>query len=130
MRRVTTPASIAIAMLAPAGPAHADHGFWRSAGLPRVDAFGVYRTGTARARLSFVIRKAKGRASPAVRFTFTERHRPDSVRLAALRPSARGPAWTTVTSPNTGHLYVQECLGTWRKTTFHPHRCGGWRRRY
>jgi hypothetical protein len=131
MRRIATSAGIAIAMLVPAaGPAHADHGFWRSAGLSRVDALGVYRAGPARVRLSFVLRKTKGRGSPAVRFTFTERHRPDSVRLAALRPYGHRSAWATVTSANTGHLYTQECLGAWHARTFHPHRCGGWRRRY
>jgi hypothetical protein len=111
-------------------PADAEGGFWRSAGLSGVDAFGVYRTHPAKVALSFFLKDVKkDGAGAAVRFTFTERHHPNSVRVAALRPGARR-AWQTVSSANTGHLYVQECVGTWHRKVFRTKKCAGWRRRY
>jgi hypothetical protein len=111
-------------------PAGAESGFWRSAGLRGVDAFGVYRTRPAKVKLSFFLKDVKkDGAGAAVRFTFTERRHDNSVRVAALRPGAhRG--WKTVSSANTGHLYVQECAGAWHRKAFRTKKCGGWRRRY
>jgi hypothetical protein len=111
-------------------PADAEAGFWRSAGLSGVDTFGVYRSHPAKVKLSFFLKDVrKDGASPAVRFTFTERHHQNSVRVAALRPGVRR-AWHAVSSANTGHLYVQECLGTWHRKVFRTKKCAGWRRRY
>jgi hypothetical protein len=111
-------------------PADAESGFWRSAGLPGVDAFGVYRTRPAKVTLSFFLKDVKkDGAGAAVRFTFTERHHRNSVRVAALRPGVRR-GWQTVSSANTGHLYVQECVGTWHRKVFRTKKCAAWRRRY
>ncbi|WP_141957219.1 hypothetical protein [Actinoallomurus bryophytorum] len=122
--------AIITALSLTAVPAGAEAGFWRSAGLRGVDAFGVYRTHAARATLSFLLKDVKkDRAVAAVRFTFTERHHGNSVRVAALRPGAHR-AWQTVSSANTGHLYVQECVGTWHRKVFRTKKCAGWRRRY
>ena len=134
MRRVamvTLAAGVIITALSlTALPADAEAGFWRSAGLSGVDAFGVYRTHAARVKLSFFLKDLKkDGASPAVRFTFTERHHQNSVRVAALRPGLRR-AWKTVSSANTAHLYVQECVGAWHRKAFRTRKCGGWRRRY
>jgi hypothetical protein len=133
MRRfalVTLAAGVIVTALPPAAPASADAGFWRSAGLPGVDAFGVYRTRPAGVRLSFFLKdRKKDRYGAAVRFTFTERRHHNAVRVAALRPGAHR-RWRTVGSANTGHLYVQECVGRWRGKAFRIKKCGGWRRRY
>lgn len=111
-------------------PAGADAGFWRSAGLSGVDAFGVYRTHPAKVTLSFFLKDVKRDGhSAAVRFTFTERHHEGSVRLAALHPGV-SRRWQAVSSANTGHLYVQECVGTWHGKVFRTKKCAGWRRRY
>jgi len=134
MRRVaivTLTAGVIIAALPPtAGPASADVGFWRSAGLSGVDAFGVYRTRPARVTLSFLLKdRKKDPYSAAVRFSFTERHHRNAVHVAALRPAVRR-SWRTARSANTGHLYVQECVGRWHGKAFRIKKCGGWRRRY
>jgi hypothetical protein len=132
MRRIAMAVLTAgVTMLTPvAAPASADVGFWRSAGLPGVDAFGVYRTRAARVRVSFLLRDPKkDRYGAAVRFTFTEPHHRNAVRVAALRPGVRR-RWRTVGSANDGHLYVQECVGRWHGKTFRTTRCAGWRRRY
>jgi hypothetical protein len=128
---VTLAAGVVITALSlTAIPADAESGFWRSAGLSGVDAFGVYRTRPAKVTLSFFLKDVKkDRADAAVRFTFTERHHRNSVRVAALRPGVRR-AWQTVSSANTGHLYVQECVGTWHRKVFRTKKCAGWRRRY
>lgn len=128
---VTLAAGVVITALSlTAIPADAETGFWRSAGLSGVDAFGVYRTHPAKVKLSFFLKDVKkDKASAAVRFTFTERHHPNSVRVAALRPGVRR-AWQAVNSANTGHLYVQECVGTWHRKVFRTKKCAGWRRRY
>jgi hypothetical protein len=113
-------------------PADAEAGFWRSAGLSGVDAFGVYRTHThpAKVKLSFFLKDLKkDGASSAVRFTFTGRHHQNSVRVATLRPGVHR-AWKAVSSANTAHLYVQECVGTWHRKVFRTKKCAGWRRRY
>jgi hypothetical protein len=134
MRRVATVTLMAgviiTALSLTATPASADAGFWRSAGLPGVDAFGVYRARPASVTLSFFLKDLKkDRYTAAVRFRFAERHHHRSVRLLALHGG--GPAqWRTVRSANTGRLYIQECVGTWRKKAFRIKKCGGWRRRY
>jgi hypothetical protein len=130
MRRLALAALAAGVITLSATAASADVGFWRSAGLARVDAFGVYRTRPARVRLSFFLEdRKKDRYGAAVRFTFTERHHRNAVHVAALRPGAMR-RWRTVGSANTGHLYVQECVGRWRGKAFRMKKCGGWRRRY
>ena len=129
---VTLVAGILITTLSLAAtPADADSGFWRSAGLPGVDAFGVYRTSRARVTLSFYLKDVrKGGRSAAVRFAFTEKGRRNAVRVAALRHDGPRKRWQTVTSANTGHLYVQECLGAGNEKAFRIKKCGGWHRRY
>jgi hypothetical protein len=131
MRRVAAMTLMAGVIVAgPTVPASADVGFWRSAGLSGVDAFGVYRTRPAGVRLSFLLKDLKkDRYGAAVRFTFTERHHPNAVHVAALRTGTR-QSWQTVGSANTDHLYAQECVGRWRETAFRIKKCGGWRRRY
>jgi hypothetical protein len=126
----TLTAGVVTTALAPAAtPASADTGFWRAAGLPGVDAFGVYRSGRSGVRLSFYLRdRKKDRYGPAVRFAFTGRRR-STVRVVAL-PRGRRAAWRTVSAPNTGHLYAQECTGAWHGRAFQIKKCGGWRRRY
>lgn len=120
----------ALSLTAIPADAGAEAGFWRSAGLSAVDAFGVYRTRPARVTLSFLLKDVKKDGlSAAVRFTFTERQHRDSVRVAKLRPGVHRQ-WRTVSSPNTGHLYVQECAGAWRGKVFRTKKCAGWRRRY
>jgi hypothetical protein len=123
-------AGVLMSAFSPAAPAaRADTGFWRSAGLRGVDAFGVYRRHAAKATLSFYLRDTrKDGRSPAVRLTFIGRHG-TVVRLVALSPGRRR-RWHTVSAPNTGHLYAQECVGGWRKKKFRINKCGGWRRRY
>ena len=129
MRRLAAALAAGVIALSPTG-ASADVGFWRSAGLPGVDAFGVYRTRPGRVRLSFFLEdRRKDRYGAAVRFTFTERHHRNAVRVAALHPGVKR-RWRTVGSANTGHLYVQECVGRWRGKAFRTKKCGGWRRRY
>ncbi|GAA4509030.1 hypothetical protein GCM10023191_069580 [Actinoallomurus oryzae] len=133
MRRVavTLVAGVLMTVLSPVAPAaHADTGFWRSTGLRGVDAFGVYRRRPAKVTLSFFLRDTrKDGRSPAVRLTFTGRHGA-VVRVVALGPGGRRRRWRTVSAPNTGHLYAQECVGGWRKKKFRIRKCGGWRRRY
>jgi hypothetical protein len=133
MRRVATvtlTAGVLLVMLSPP-PAGADAGFWRSAGLSGVDAFGVYRTHPAKVTLSFFLKDTKKDGyRAAVRFTFTQRHREGSVRVVTLDRGGAPQQWRTVSSANTGHLYVQECVGTWRGKAFRIKKCGGWRRRY
>jgi hypothetical protein len=133
MRRVATvtlTAGVLLAVLSPAS-AGADVGFWRSAGLSGIDAFGVYRNRPAKVTLSFFLKDTKKDGyRPAVRFSFTERHRPDSVHVAALPRGRVRARWRTVGSANTGHLYAQECTGRWRGKVFRIKKCGGWRRRY
>ncbi|GLY77212.1 hypothetical protein [Actinoallomurus sp. CA-142502] len=133
MRRVamTLVAGVLLTTLPPVTPAaRADSGFWRSAGLPGVDAFGVYRRRPAKVTLSFFLRgPEKAGRDPAVRLTFTGRHRA-AVRVVALRHGGPRRRWHTVVSANTGHLYAQECVGRWRKKRFRIGKCGGWRRRY
>lgn len=125
---VTLVAGVALTALSPV--ANADTGFWRSAGLRDVDAFGVYRDGPAKTRLSFLLKDLrKDRRTAAVRLTFTERHHRRSVGVLALPAGAR-KRWRTVSSANTGHLYVQECIGAWRKKRFRIRSCGPRRRRY
>jgi hypothetical protein len=105
-------------------------GFWRSSGLRGVDAFGVYRTGPAGARLSFLLKDLrKGRLTAAVRLTFTGRRHHRSVRVVALPAGVRSQ-WRTARSANARHLDVQECAGTWRKKRFRIRTCGPRRRRY
>jgi hypothetical protein len=130
MRRIAM-AALAAGLITLSPPAAgADVGFWRSAGLSGVDAFGVYRTRPSQVRLSFFLRdRKKDRYRAAVRLTFTERRRHDAVHVAALRPGAVR-RWRTVRSANTGHLYVQECVGRWRGKSFRIDKCGGRRRRY
>ena len=119
------------ALVLPASPASAGAGFWRSAGLDGVDAFGVYRARPAGVHLSFLLKDVrKDGYSAAVRLTFTERHHRRSVRLRALHGDRAPARWRTVRSANTGHLYVQECVGTWRRKGFHAKRCGDRHRRY
>jgi hypothetical protein len=114
-----------------ATPAGADVGFWRTIGLSGVDAFGVYDTGSAKVTLNFDLKDLKkDDYSAAVRFTFTEPGQHNSVRVAALHGDGIQDRWQTVTSANTGHLYAQECLGTWDGGTFTIDKCGGWRRHY
>lgn len=125
--------AVAVLVVAPftASTALADTGFWRSSGLRGVAAFGVYRTGHAKARLSVDLKDTRrDHRSPAVRFVFTERHHRRAVRLRVLRGEAPRHAWRTVTSANTGHLYVQECLGVWHRKTFALRRCADRHRRY
>lgn len=131
MRRVamTLVAGVVMITLSPVA-ARADGGFWRAAGLPGVDAFGVYRRHPAKVRLSFFLRDArKDGRDPAVRLAFTGRHG-TVVRVVALGPGGPKRRWRTVSSANTGHLYAQECVGRWRKKKFRVKKCGGWRRRY
>jgi hypothetical protein len=131
MRRVATVTLTAGVLLAMLSPARADVGFWRSAGLPGIDAFGVYRSRPAKVTLSFLLKDTKKDGyRPAVRFSFTERHHPDSVHVAALPRGRARARWRTVGSRNTGHLYAQECTGRWRGKAFRIKKCGGWRRRY
>jgi hypothetical protein len=129
MRRLAA-VTLVTGLLLTAPPASADSGFWRSAGLPGVDAFGVYRRAHGKVTLSFFLKDARrdGR-DPAVRLMFVGRHRRD-VRVVALRPGRPRRRWRTVSSANTGHLYAQECVGRARRKGFHATRCGGWRRRY
>jgi hypothetical protein len=130
MRRIAMAALAAGVIVASPAVAAADVGFWRSAGLSGVDAFGVYRTRPSQVRLVFFLRdRKKDRYGAAVRFTFTERHRRNAVHVAALRPGTVR-RWRTVRSANTGHLYAQECVGRWRGKAFRIEKCGGWRRRY
>jgi hypothetical protein len=104
-------------------------GFWRSSGLRGVDAFGVYRTGPAGVRLSFLLRDLKkGGRTAAVRLTFSGRHH-RFVRVVAL-PAGVPRQWRRVRSANARHLDVQECAGTWRKRRFRIRACGPRRRRY
>lgn len=134
MRRVATAtltACVITALSLTAPPASTDVGFWRSAGLSGVDAFGVYRTRPARVTLSFFLKdRKKDRYGAAVRFAFTERHHRNAIHVAALRPADAVRRWRTVGSANTGHLYVQECIGRWRGKAFRIKKCGSWRRRY
>ncbi|MDN3351771.1 hypothetical protein [Actinomadura sp. DC4] len=131
MWRVATATLTAGVIITALGPASADTGFWRSAGLPGVDAFGVYRTRPARVALAFFLKDTrKDRYGAAVRFSFTERHHRNAVRVVALRPAGAKRRWRTVQSANTGHLYVQECVGRWHGKAFRIKKCGGWRRRY
>jgi hypothetical protein len=124
-------AGVLTTLLLTATPARADVGFWRSAGLHGVDAFGVYRARPAKVTLSFFLKDTKkDRYAPAVRFTFTERRHRRSVRLLALPRGGVPRQWRSVRSANTGHLYVQECVGTWWKKTFRVKKCGDRRRRY
>jgi hypothetical protein len=126
---VTFVVLVVVATLSP--DASADSGFWRSSGLHGVDAFGVYRARPARVRLSFLLKDLrKDGYSAAVRFTFTERHHRRSVHFRALHGDRAPARWRAVRSANTGHLYVQECVGTWRKKGFRIRRCGHRRRRY
>lgn len=114
----------------PMVPASAGTGFWRSAGLHGVDAFGVYRIRHAKVRLSFLLKDThQDRYAAAVRLTFTERQHRRSVRILAL-PRDVPARWRTAASANTGHMYVQECVGTWRKKAFRIKRCGTRQRRY
>lgn len=133
MRRVAAVTLIAgvIGIAPPAARVSAGAGFWRSAGLAGVDAFGVYRTRPAKVTLSFFLADPKkdGR-SAAVRLTFTERHHRRSVRLLALHGDRAPKRWQTVRSANTGHLYVQECVGVWRAKRFRIRRCGDRHRSY
>jgi hypothetical protein len=123
--------AVAVLVTALAAPAHADTGFWRSAGLPGVAAFGVYRTGHARATIGLDLKDTKrDHRSPAVRFVFTERHHHRAVRLARLRGKAPRHEWRRIASANTGHLYVQECLGVWHRRRFVVRRCADRHRRY
>ena len=135
MRRgatVTLMAGVTITTLAlTATPASAGTGFWRSAGLSGVDAFGVYRTRPASVTVSFFLKDLKkDHRSAAVRLTFTERHHRRSVRVLALHGDGAQERWRAVRSANTGHLYVQECTGTWRTKKFRIKRCGDRHRRY
>lgn len=126
---VTLVVGVVVAVLSPS--ASAGGGFWRSAGLPGVDAFGVYRVRPARVALSFLLKDLrKDGYSAAVRFTFTERHHRRSVHFRALHGDRAPARWRAVRSTNTGHLYVQECVGTWRKKGFRFRKCGHRRRRY
>jgi hypothetical protein len=131
MRRAATVpvvAAVALGALTPSA-AGADVGFWRSSGLRGVDAFGVYRTGSGGARVSFLLKDTKkGPRTAAVRLTFTGGHH-RSVRVVALPAGAR-KRWRTVRSANARHLYVQECTGIWRKKKFRVKACGPRRRRY
>ena len=87
-------------------------------------AFGVYRTGRARVTLSVDLKDTRrDHRAAAVRFVFTERHHHRAVRLATLRGEAIRHAWRTITSANTGHLDVQECLGVWHHKRFVVRRC-------
>jgi hypothetical protein len=138
VRRVATVTLVAglvvglvVALLSPTASAATAGGFWRSAGLRGVDAFGVYRVRPARVRLSFLLKdRRKDGYSAAVRFTFTERHHRRSVRFRALHGDRAPARWRAVRSANTGHLYVQECVGTWRKKGFRFRKCGERHRRY
>ncbi len=132
MRRTTAVCLLAVlALPLTAAPAHADRGFWHSVGLPGVDAFGVYNAGRSRVRLSADLKDTKKDGyTPAVHFTFTEKGHHAGDRLIALHGDAVQSEWHTVTSRNTGHLYVQECLGSWSGRHFRTNRCGGWRRHY
>jgi hypothetical protein len=135
MRRIATVTLIAGVLITAfsltAAPAKADTGFWRAVGLSGVDAFGVYNTSSAKVTLNFDLRDVKkDKYSAAVRFTFTEKGHKTAVRLAALHGDRVQDVWQTVTSANTGHMYVQECLGTWSKAAFQIKKCGGWRQHY
>lgn len=135
MRRVATVTLIAgvtvTALSLTSAPASADTGFWRSAGLSGVDAFGIYRTRPAGVTLSFFLTDPKKDGhSAAVRLTFTERHHRRSVRVLALHGDRAPKRWRAVRSANTGHLYVQECVGAWRKKKFRIKSCGDRHRRY
>jgi hypothetical protein len=135
MRRIATMtlfAGILITALSlTTAPAEAETGFWRAIGLSGVDAFGIYNTGPAKVSLNFDLKDTKkDKYSAAVRFIFTQKGHKTAVRLAALHGDRVQNTWQTVTSANTGHMYVQECLGTWRKTAFQIEKCGGWRQRY
>jgi hypothetical protein len=134
VRRVATvaiTAGVVVAAVAVPAAASGDTGFWHSAGLRGVDAFGVYRVRPAKVRLSFLLKDTrKDRYTAAVRLVFTEGHHRRSVRVMAL-PRVRTPErWRTAVSANTGHLYVQECAGRWRKKGFWVRKCGVRVRRY
>lgn len=123
------PLVVGLAVTTLARPVEADVGFWRSAGLRGVDAFGVYRV-HHRVRLSFLLKDLRDDGhTAALRLTFTGRHHRRSVRVVAL-PAGVHQRWRTVTSANIGHLYIQECAGVWRKREFQVKTCGKRRRRY
>jgi hypothetical protein len=135
MRRIAT-VTLAVGILLTAfsltpESAGADTGFWRAVGLSGVDAFGVYKTRPAKVTLNFDLKDVKkDRRSAAVRFAFTEKGHRNAVRVAALHGDRVQHRWQTVSSANTGHMYVQECLGAWTKNSFDIKKCGGWRRHY
>ncbi len=130
MRRITA-FPLAAALMVTAAPAHAETGFWHSVGLRGVDSFGVYNAGRTRVRLSVNLRDTeKDGYSAATHFVFTERGRHGGDHIVALHGDGVRNEWHTVTSRNTGHLYVRECLGTWAGKHFTTKRCGGWRRHY
>ena len=134
MRRVaavTLLTAVILTAVAARASAGTGAGFWRSAGRHGVDAFGVYRRRPARVTLSFLLRDTKkDRYVAAVRFTFTERHHRRSVRVVALPRGGVSSRWRSVSSANTGHLYVQECTGTWRAKRFRIRTCAPRRRHY
>lgn len=131
MRRGALVTVLAGVIAAAPAPAAAGSGFWRSAGLRGVDAYGVYRTRPGRATVAFFLKDTrKDRRSVAMRFTFTAPHRRAAVRLVALRGDGGRARWRSVGSANTGHLYTQECLGRWDRKAFRISRCGDRRRRY
>jgi hypothetical protein len=132
MATVTLCAGILItAFSLTAMPAEAATGFWRAVGLSGVDAFGVYKTRPAEVTLNFDLKDVKkDRRSAAVRFVFTEKGHRNAVRVVALHGDRVQHRWQTLNSANTGHMYVQECLGVWTKKSFLIKKCGGWRRHY
>lgn len=131
MRRVALVGVLAGVVVSVPAPAGAGSGFWRSAGLGGVDAYGVYRTRPGRATVAFFLKDTrKDRRSAAVRLRFTAPRRRAVVRLVALHRDGGRPRWLHAESANTGHLYAQECLGRWGRKAFRVDRCGAWRRRY
>lgn len=135
MRRIAT-VTLAIGIIITAfsltgAPAEAAVGFWRSVGLSGVEALGLYTTGPDKVTLNFVLKDTKSdKYSAAVRFTFTEKGHANAVRVAALTGDRVQEKWLTVTSANTGHMYVQECRGTWSKGRFTIKTCAAWRRHH
>jgi hypothetical protein len=130
MRAAVTTVLVAVLTLTGVSTAEAGSGFWRSAGLRGVDAFGVYRAGPGGVRLAFLLKDLrKGGRTAAVRLTFTGRRHHRSVRVVAL-PAGRRRQWRAVRSADARHLDVQECAGVWRKKRFRIKACGARRRRY
>lgn len=114
-----------------ATPADAAVGFWRGVGMTGVDAVGIYNTSATKASLNFNLRDAKkDKYSAALHFTFTKKGKKNDVRTIALKGDKLYSQWFALTSKNTQHMYVQACVGTWKKSKFTLKKCASWRQHY